>query len=109
MAETRLTKRTAEQFLADEVYAVARRVDLNDFTKLDDDAAESLLDLPHLDDARRIQLVVTAAFGRPPTGSESESLLVFVGSENDDKTPRKQKWSQLIQALFGSVDFRYVR
>ena len=74
-----------------------------------DYAAESLLDLPHLDDARRIQLVVTAAFGRPPTGSESESLLVFVGSENDDKTPRKQKWSQLIQALFGSVDFRYVR
>ncbi|MED5448009.1 MAG: DUF1553 domain-containing protein, partial [Planctomycetota bacterium] len=72
-------------------------------------AAGHLLDLQHLDDAQRIQFVVTATFGRPPTESESASLLGFVGSENDDKTLRKQKWSQVIQALFGSIDFRYLR
>ena len=37
MAEKRLTKEIAEQFLADD-----ESVDLNEFTELDDDAAESL-------------------------------------------------------------------
>jgi hypothetical protein len=48
-------------------------------------------------------------------------MLVFIRSRNDDKTDvgngdaadkhtqRQQKWSQLIQALFASIDFRYLR
>jgi len=74
-----------------------------------DHAAERLLGLRPLGDHRRIQLAVRATLGRPPTPGELQSMLVFVGSENDDKTVRRQKWAQLIQVLFASIDFRYLR
>jgi len=74
-----------------------------------DHAAGRMLALEQLDDPRRIQLAVLATLGRPPTGRELESMLVFVRSENDDKDSRQRKWSQLIQILFASFDFRYLR
>ena len=36
-------------------------------------------------------------------------MLAFVGSENDDRKMRLQKWAQVIQVLFASIDFRYLR
>ncbi len=86
-----------------------------------DHAARRLLASEHLDDQHRIRLAVASTLGRPPTHSESKTMLVFIRSRNDDKTDvgdgdtadkntrRQQKWSQLIQALFASIDFRYLR
>jgi hypothetical protein len=68
-----------------------------------------MLELEPLDDRRRIQLAVLATLGRPPTDNELESMLVFVRPENDDEDTRQRKWSQLIQILFASIDFRYLR
>ena len=48
-----------------------------------DHAAERLLGLRPLGDHRRIQLAVRATLGRPPTPGELQSMLGFVGSEND--------------------------
>ena len=73
-----------------------------------DHAAERVLGLRH-GDHRRMQLIVRATLGRPPTPSELESMLAFVGSENDDRKVRLQKWAQVIQVLFASIDFRYLR
>ena len=73
-----------------------------------DHAAERALGLQH-GDHRRMQLIVRATLGRPPTPSELESMLAFVGSENDDRKMRLQKWAQVIQVLFASIDFRYLR
>jgi|TARA_B100000809_G_scaffold203509_2_gene204571 hypothetical protein len=74
-----------------------------------DHAAGRMLGLEQLDDPQRIRLAVLATLGRPPTNTELQSMLVFVRSENDDEASRQQKWSQLIQILFASIDFRYLR
>ena len=74
-----------------------------------DHAALRILELEPLDDRRRIRLAVLATLGRPPTDNELESMLVFVRPENDDEDTRQRKWSQLIQILFASIDFRYLR
>ena len=74
-----------------------------------DHAADRLLGHQQLDDPQRIQLVVRATLGRPPTSGELESMLEFVGPEKDDRETRRQKWSQVIQALFSSIDFRFLR
>ena len=74
-----------------------------------DHAAGRMLGLEQLDDPQRIRLAVLATLGRPPTNTELQSMLVFMRSENDDEASRQQKWSQLIQILFASIDFRYLR
>ena len=86
-----------------------------------DHAARRLLASENLDDQQRIRLAVASTLGRPPTYSESKTMLVFIRSRNDDKTDigdgdtadknarRQQQWSQLIQTLFASIDFRYLR
>jgi len=74
-----------------------------------DHAADRLLGLPQLDDRQRLRLAVQATLGRSPTAGELESMLVFVGSANDDQKARRRKWSQAVQVLFASIDFRYLR
>ena len=74
-----------------------------------DHSAERLLGHRLDGDHGRIQLIVRATLGRPPTPEELRSMLAFVGSENDDKRVRLKKWAQVIQVLFASIDFRYLR
>ena len=74
-----------------------------------DHAAVRLLGFSQLDDRQRIQLAVQTTLGRSATPGELESMLVFVGSPNDDKETRHQKWAQVVQVLFASIDFRYLR
>ncbi|HYE17246.1 MAG TPA: DUF1553 domain-containing protein [Tepidisphaeraceae bacterium] len=56
------------------------------------------------DDEARLRQVYRAALGRAPTAGEAKVALAFVKEEGNSK----DAWRQVIQAVFGSVDFRYV-
>lgn len=67
-------------------------------------AADRLLaDSSGLDDAARLRRVYRLAVGREPTGGEQRIALEFIGKEG-----KREAWMQVIQAVFGSVDFRYL-
>jgi hypothetical protein len=75
-------------------------------------AAEDILerDLP---DADRLVLAYRRTLGRPPTPAERELGLRYIKSftaptPTDPTTLPLQSWSRVYQALFASVDFRYV-
>jgi hypothetical protein len=72
-------------------------------------AAKSVLSVPDLDDAARINLVYRRTVGHSPTPAERDLAQKFLadGDSSDDKQ-RLASWSRLFQALFASVDFRYV-
>ena len=72
-------------------------------------AAKSLLSVLDADDAARIHLAYRRTVGRPPTPVERDLAQKFlaVGSSSDEKK-QLAEWSRMFQALFASVDFRYV-
>lgn len=70
-------------------------------------AARLLRDVPE-DDAARIDLAFRRLLGRLPTAAERTTALKYVQSESTDAKEKAQRWSQLVQAIFGSLDFRYV-
>ena len=53
------------------------------------------------EEAQRVERAYRTTLGRLPTAKEKEIALRFVTSE-------KATWERLYQALFASVDFRYV-
>jgi hypothetical protein len=59
-----------------------------------------------MDDAARVERAYRVALGRPPTGKEREVALGFVRGAKEGK--RAASWERFYQALFGSIDFRYV-
>jgi hypothetical protein len=62
------------------------------------------------DDARRITRVWRLTLGRPPTAIERLAAEDFLaGSPADDAGEIEGRWAQLIQALFATLDFRYVQ
>jgi hypothetical protein len=65
-------------------------------------AALALLALPNLSDAQRVERAYRTALGRLPTAKEREIAVKFLASGG------KATWERLYQALFASVDFRYV-
>jgi hypothetical protein len=75
-------------------------------------AAERLLAEPAADDDARIERAYRRALGRPPTERERVLARQFVNDGEGDATAegaaRLEAWSQLHQALFASVDFRYL-
>ncbi|WP_406700521.1 DUF1553 domain-containing protein [Singulisphaera sp. Ch08] len=72
-------------------------------------AARRLLSRPGLDDGRRIDRIYQLALGRKPTDSERRIGLTFVAqNEKEGKPADEDSWALLFQALFASVDFRYV-
>lgn len=75
-------------------------------------AAERLLAEPAADDDARIERAYRRALGRPPTERERALARQFVNDGEGDATAegaaRLEAWSQLHQALFASVDFRYL-
>jgi hypothetical protein len=70
-------------------------------------AAEQLLNKQDLDTAGRIREAVLSTLGREPTAEESNVLLQFVRSDNENGDASMLRWTQLFQTLFASMDFRY--
>jgi len=72
-----------------------------------EDAAIKIQDYPGLDDSQRVNRLVRLALGRHATAKELEVMTAFVYVPGDDAASRQMKWTQLTQALFSSLDFRY--
>ena len=71
-------------------------------------AAREFLAIPDIDDARRYTLLTRSILGRNPTESERTVSLAYVQrAENDEQ--RQQNWARVIQAVFASIDFRYIK
>jgi len=70
-------------------------------------AAIKIQAYPGLDDTQRVNRLVRLALGRHATAKELEVMTAFVYVPGDDDASRKLKWTQLTQALFSSLDFRY--
>ena len=70
-------------------------------------AAERFLAMSDLDDETRFVLVSQAVLGRKPTSRELEVSIAFI-QQDDSEESRRQNWAQAIQAVFASVDFRYI-
>ncbi|MBI3469340.1 MAG: DUF1553 domain-containing protein [Planctomycetes bacterium] len=75
-------------------------------------AAEAILesDMPESD---RIDLAYARTFGRPPTAAERDLSLRYVhefkpAKPTDPTALRLQAWTRFYQALFASLDLRYV-
>lgn len=74
-------------------------------------AAIRLLQNVPEDDTLRVNLAFRRLLGRLPSDAERTTALRYIETEAtaaDFKQQQIQRWSQLVQALFGSVDFRYV-
>ncbi len=71
-------------------------------------AIRLLKDVP-IADAQRVDLAFRRLLGRFPTDAERATALKYIQTKAaaSDKE-QLQRWSQLIQALFGTTDFRYV-
>jgi hypothetical protein len=70
-------------------------------------AARRLLAEPGLDDAGRVSRAYRLALGRPPTEAERRLAGRFLAGAGP--AGREGAWAQLVQVLFASIDFRYVR
>lgn len=70
-------------------------------------AAQRYLAMAELDDQTRFALISLAVLGREPTQRELEVSLAFVQQANSQQM-RRQIWARVIQAVFASVDFRYI-
>jgi hypothetical protein len=71
--------------------------------------AERLLKMDKLSDPKRIEMAYLLALGRSPTKQEvSETGDYLASCVNDQKMNRQTAWASFCQALFGTVEFRYV-
>jgi len=61
-----------------------------------------------LDDAQRVKRLVQVAVGRVATPQEILLFTQFLDDDSLSDVTKEQKLAQLIQAMFASVDFRYV-
>ncbi len=76
-------------------------------------AARLLLKEKGLSDTMRIQTVYVNSLGRRPSSAEQDLALKFIDqyiANNDDKADATEieAWGQFYQAIFASIDFRYV-
>ncbi|MCH8044512.1 MAG: DUF1553 domain-containing protein [Planctomycetes bacterium] len=72
--------------------------------------AERLLDETRNSEKSRIDSAYRLTLGRPPSSAEmalSEKFLQSV--TNDTEEARSEAWTQLVQSLFSTIDFRYLR
>jgi hypothetical protein len=67
--------------------------------------AERLLNMKDLNDSARIALAYRTTLGRLPTDGERRIADRLLSSEPN----RTEAWTRLVQALFASLDFRYVK
>ena len=72
------------------------------------EAAKRLLAWNDLDDAKRIDFAYHQALARPPTDRERETALKFIIEAGANDEARRNAYEGLYQALFSSLDFRYL-
>ncbi|MBI3861374.1 MAG: DUF1553 domain-containing protein, partial [Planctomycetia bacterium] len=71
--------------------------------------AERLLAEPHASTAERVARAWRLALGRSPTKTEHDTALRYLNEiSTTDAKATTDAWSQLIQALFATLDFSYV-
>jgi hypothetical protein len=71
-------------------------------------AAARSLGRQDLDDAGRIDLAYRSALGRAPSQAELQTSLEFVQSAAAAGAKAEEAWTQLWQAIFASLDFRFL-
>lgn len=71
-------------------------------------AAERLLGDTSLDSAGRIDWAYRLTLGRPPSVNERRVAERYLSGANGSSKELQDAWAQLVQALFASMDFRYV-
>ncbi|MFT7630037.1 MAG: hypothetical protein ACI87E_001042 [Mariniblastus sp.] len=74
-------------------------------------AAHRFLAEAGIDESQRVALAYRTLLGRKPSNIETEMALTqidFVSSSTDEDDPKLAGWRSLCQALFASLDFRYV-
>jgi Protein of unknown function (DUF1553)/Protein of unknown function (DUF1549)/Planctomycete cytochrome C len=69
--------------------------------------ARRLLAETNLGDQARLTRLYRLALGRPPTGRERPIGLAFASAGGTGSSTPEETWAMLVQALFGSLDFRY--
>jgi hypothetical protein len=67
--------------------------------------AARLLKMDKLDDRHRVEMAYLLAIGRSPTKQQYENALNYLQASGTD---RQKSWASFCQALFASVEFRYV-
>jgi len=75
------------------------------------EAARRLIAAEPADDARRLELAYRRILGRRPTDAEQRAALDYLAANRPagaDGPSQEAIWTQLAQALFASLDFRYV-
>jgi len=73
-------------------------------------AAQKLLAAKLADDRERVARAYRLVLGRPPTDGEVTLALKFLPAESSasEAAKRAEAWGRFYQALFASVDFRYL-
>lgn len=71
-------------------------------------AAKRLLEIKDLNEPDRIARAYRETLGRLPSDREQKLASAFVSSSAGTEEEEMERWSQLYQSLFGSLDFRYV-
>lgn len=72
-------------------------------------SAKRVLAETHPDDVARLTRAYRFSLGRSPSVRESEIAFEFLKTSNrNEPTANESAWTQLFQALFASLDFRYV-
>ena len=75
-------------------------------------AADRLLEYAPADDAGRIDWAYRRTLSRPPEAGEVADAVKLVRSlqpDPDERDPELYRWGALVQALFASAEFRYIR
>ncbi|MBC7821560.1 MAG: DUF1553 domain-containing protein [Planctomycetaceae bacterium] len=72
------------------------------------DAARELLSQSDLTDEQRVIAAYRTTVGREPTLRERSLALRVISPSAENTTPSPIAWERLFQALFASVDFRYL-
>lgn len=72
-------------------------------------AARRLLSLDADSDEQRLVHAFLLTLGREPSEQESRTVLAFIHNNQSTPEARERTWTHIVQALFASVDFRYIR
>ena len=72
--------------------------------------AERLLRESHDDEQSRFDRACQLTLGRPASAAEMELCKTFLQSlKTDAKRTQVEAWTQVVQSLFSTIDFRYLR
>ena len=70
--------------------------------------ADRLIKMDKLNDVKRVEMAYLLALGRSPMQEESSQAIDYLAACADQKMNRQQAWTSFCQALYGTVEFRYL-